>query len=161
MSENMIFCKGEGESEQKGIGYQKSNMAFNKKVTNERFLELREVLRNDILKDLKLELNENSWSDEWKKVTKKQWARILEIPEADKEVIESIIGFELELKEEEMLRPSVLYQKSLKISVDGDKYCVLMGENLVDGVVGFGDSLLKALHDFDVNIGKEDLNNNK
>jgi hypothetical protein len=46
---------------------------------------------------LKLELNENTWTDEWKKVTKDQWKQILAIPEADKSVIEGVIGFELEL----------------------------------------------------------------
>lgn len=55
------------------------------------------------------------------------------------------------LREEE-LKPSVLYQKSLKISKDGNKYCVLMGENLQEGVAGFGSSLLSALHNFDLNI---------
>ena len=55
----------------------------------------------------------------------------------------------LQIIRDEMLRPSVMYQQSLKISRDGDKYCVLMGENLQNGVAGFGDTLLKALHDFD------------
>jgi len=85
----MVFCKG--------INREK-NMAFNKKVTKERFVEIKELIRGDILEDLKLELNEKDWIEEWKKVTEKQWKRILEIPEADKKVIESIIGFELELK---------------------------------------------------------------
>lgn len=60
----------------------------------------------------------------------------------------------LQLLRQELLRPSVLYQQSLKISRDGDKYCVLMGENLQEGIAGFGDTLLEALHDFDVNIEK-------
>ena len=85
----MVFCKG--------INREK-NMAFNKKVTKERFVEIKELIRGDILEDLKLELNEKDWIEEWKKVTEKQWKRILEIPEADKKVIESIIGFKLELK---------------------------------------------------------------
>jgi len=85
----MIFCKGINKGE---------NMAFNKQVSKERILEIKKLLRNDILKDLKLDLNNESWSNEWKKVTKEQWVRILEIPEADKEVIESIIGFKLETK---------------------------------------------------------------
>jgi len=97
----MIFCLGEGKYERKGIGFQKYNMAFNKQVTEKRNSEIRNLIRTDILKDLKLELNKEDWSDEWKKVTNKQWKRILEIPEADKEVIEGIIGFELDLKENE------------------------------------------------------------
>lgn len=35
-----------------------------------------------------------------------------------------------------------------KISIDGDKWCVLYGENLQDGVAGFGDTLRKAIFDF-------------
>ena len=103
MSERMVFCKGEGKYERQGIGYQKNNIAFNKQVTEERFIEIKNLLKNDILEDLKLDLKENNWEDEWKKVTNEQWKRILEIPEADKEVIESIIGFKLDLKETEEL----------------------------------------------------------
>ena len=60
----------------------------------------------------------------------------------------------LETIRQEKLRPSVLYQDSLKISRDGNMYCVLMGENLVEGVAGFGETLLDALYDFDVEIQK-------
>lgn len=40
----------------------------------------------------------------------------------------------------EMLRP--------KVSIDGNKWCVLYGENLQDGVAGFGDTLYLAILDF-------------
>lgn len=60
----------------------------------------------------------------------------------------------LDILRQEMLRPSVLYQQSLQVSIDGDMYCVLMGQNLQEGVAGFGETLLKALHDFDVNMEK-------
>jgi hypothetical protein len=52
----------------------------------------------------------------------------------------------------EVLKPSVLYQQSLKISLDGNKYCVLFGTNLMEGVAGFGDTLAEALIDFDSNF---------
>jgi hypothetical protein len=54
-----------------------------------------------------------------------------------------------EIMREELLRPSVKYQIALNISKDGDKYCVLLGQNLVEGVAGFGDTLHKAMNDFD------------
>lgn len=60
----------------------------------------------------------------------------------------------LAILREDMLRASVLYQSSLKISRDGNQYCVLMGDNLQEGVAGFGKTLLKALHNFDCNIEK-------
>jgi len=47
----------------------------------------------------------------------------------------------------EMQRPSVVFKP--KISSDGDKWCVLYGENLQDGVCGFGDSPDEAMRDFD------------
>ena len=35
-----------------------------------------------------------------------------------------------------------------KIMMDGNKWCVLWGENLHDGVAGFGDSPILAVYDF-------------
>ena len=95
----MIFCLGEGKYEKKGIGYQKNYHAFNKSVSEERYQEIFKHCR-EVLKDLKLELNKNNWSDEWKKVTTEQWNKLAELPEWDKKVVEGIIGFELDLKDE-------------------------------------------------------------
>lgn len=47
----------------------------------------------------------------------------------------------------EKTRPSVLYKPAL--TIDGDKWCALYGDNLQDGVAGFGDSPAKALAEFD------------
>lgn len=44
-------------------------------------------------------------------------------------------------------RPSAIYRPSL--SIDGDQWCALYGENLQDGMAGFGDSPSKAMADFD------------
>jgi hypothetical protein len=35
-----------------------------------------------------------------------------------------------------------------KISIDGDQWCVLWGENLQDGITGFGDTPAKAVYAF-------------
>ena len=56
-----------------------------------------------------------------------------------------------------MLAPSVLYQKSLKISIDGDKYCVLLGENIQSGIAGFGDTMRDAMNNFDANFDNQKL----
>lgn len=40
----------------------------------------------------------------------------------------------------EMLKP--------KVSIDGNQWCVLYGENLQDGIAGFGDTLYLAILDF-------------
>ncbi|MBR0946681.1 hypothetical protein, partial [Bradyrhizobium liaoningense] len=45
--------------------------------------------------------------------------------------------------------PSVLYRP--KLSVDGNQWCALYGENLQDGIAGFGDSVELAMRDFNKN----------
>jgi hypothetical protein len=53
----------------------------------------------------------------------------------------------------EMQRPCYLLRPSL--SIDGDKWCALYGENIQDGIAGFGDSASGAMHDFDNNYYKK------
>ena len=48
---------------------------------------------------------------------------------------------------EEMMRPSVMYRP--KVFIDGDKWCALYGENIQEGVAGFGISPSDAMHAFD------------
>ena len=94
MTEYNLFCWAEDYNDENSF-QQKRYRAFNKEVGEERYSEILSEVRK-ILKDLKLELNENSWSEEWKKVTTEQWEKILAMPEADKEIIENIIGYKLE-----------------------------------------------------------------
>lgn len=35
-----------------------------------------------------------------------------------------------------------------KVSIDGDQYCVLYGEDLQSGICGFGETVYKAILDF-------------
>lgn len=44
-------------------------------------------------------------------------------------------------------RPSVLFRP--KLSVDGDQWCAMYGDDLQSGVAGFGNSPSKAMDDFD------------
>ena len=44
-------------------------------------------------------------------------------------------------------RPSYLWKP--KLSIDGNQWCALYGENLQDGVAGFGESPAKAMLEFD------------
>jgi hypothetical protein len=48
---------------------------------------------------------------------------------------------------DEQRRPSVLYRP--RLSIDGNQWCALYGDNLQDGVAGFGDSPELAMADFD------------
>lgn len=50
------------------------------------------------------------------------------------------------------MRPSAIWRP--KISVDGNKWCALYGDNLQDGLAGFGDSVAEAMADFDLNWTK-------
>lgn len=47
----------------------------------------------------------------------------------------------------EQMRPCILLKPELKI--DGNKWCALYGDNLQDGIAGFGNSPSDAMHDFD------------
>jgi hypothetical protein len=42
-----------------------------------------------------------------------------------------------------------------KLTVDGDQYCWLVGDNLQDGVAGFGKSPYLAALDFNLNFHRE------
>jgi len=53
----------------------------------------------------------------------------------------------------EYQRPSVVFRPHL--SKDGNMWCALLGDNLQEGVAGFGDTPAKAMYAFDVAWGKE------
>ena len=46
-----------------------------------------------------------------------------------------------------MARPSVML--GARLSIDGNKWCALFGENLQDGVAGFGNTPDEAMEAFD------------
>lgn len=53
----------------------------------------------------------------------------------------------------EMARPSVLFKPTL--GADGDMWCALLGENLQEGVAGFGKTPAEAMLAFDTAFYKE------
>ena len=57
----------------------------------------------------------------------------------------------------EMQRPSVLYRPAL--SRDGNMWCALYGENLQEGIAGFGETAAAAMTEFDQNWLKEKITN--
>ena len=99
MTENNLFCWAENYNDENSF-QQLRYRAFNKEVEQERYYEILSEIQ-EVLKDLKLELNKSTWSKEWKQVTQEQWNKILAIPEADKKIIEKIIGFEIEIDDVE------------------------------------------------------------
>ena len=99
MTERNIFCYSEKYNDENSF-QQKRYRAFNKEVGEKRYNEISMEVR-EILKDLKLELNKNSWDKEWEKVTNEQWNRLLSIPEAKdfKEGFEFISGQKITYQE--------------------------------------------------------------
>ena len=49
----------------------------------------------------------------------------------------------------EYTRPSAVFKP--RVFIDGSDWCALYGDNLQDGVAGFGDTPHKAMIDFDIN----------
>ena len=56
---------------------------------------------------------------------------------------------EAQITETARRAPSVLFRP--RLSLDGNQWCALYGENLQEGVAGFGDSPEGAMADFDKN----------
>jgi len=54
---------------------------------------------------------------------------------------------------DEYAAPSVMFKP--KLYPDGNQWCALYGENLQDGVAGFGDSPARAISDFNKNWHKD------
>lgn len=52
----------------------------------------------------------------------------------------------------EYSRPSVVFKP--RLFKDGDQWCALLGSDMQQGVVGFGDTPAEAMRDFDINWGK-------
>ena len=107
MSENMIFCLGDGRLEPKGEGYQKNYRIFNKDVSKDRYSEVLDLIRNTIFKGLKLPITkivkgelerqsyEDAWKEMWSEVTTKNKKKLQELQEFDAEIFTGITGIEL------------------------------------------------------------------
>jgi hypothetical protein len=53
------------------------------------------------------------------------------------------------------IQSKISFMLKPKLSIDGNQWCALYGENLQDGVAGFGDSPDEAYEDFDRNWYKK------
>ena len=53
----------------------------------------------------------------------------------------------------ELNRPSTIYKP--RLFIDGNQWCALYGNNLQDGIAGFGNSPSKAYENFDNEWAKE------
>jgi hypothetical protein len=58
-------------------------------------------------------------------------------------------ALEAQITEQARRAPHVLLRPA--ISLDGNMYCVLYGEDLMSGCAGFGSTLAEAMADFDKN----------
>jgi hypothetical protein len=97
----------------------KEYYAFNKQVSDKRYCEIRDYW-NEIKDDFKLELKDNNWEDEWKKLPISVWQKLSKLPEFNQEVVEKIIGFKLKL--------NLNTQKEITIEEAKDKLKEAFGE---------------------------------
>jgi len=119
MSENMIFCLGDGKWERIGEGYQKNNRIFNKRVSTEELNRVRDLLgdvkitltkwvnEKDLSDDektpttkqigglLKRFTYEDAWKNWWNEASKQQKDLILTLPQFDAEIFKSITGIDV------------------------------------------------------------------
>ena len=58
-----------------------------------------------------------------------------------------------QLAASDLTRPSILLRP--KLFIDGGQWCALYGDNIQDGLAGYGDSPAGAMHDFDCNWTKK------
>lgn len=52
-------------------------------------------------------------------------------------------------------RDRPFYHMKAKLFIDGDKWCALYGENIQEGLCGFGSSPFEAICEFDTNYYKK------
>ena len=76
------------------------------------------------------------------------------------------ISFAMSAVKEEFLRAAAEQQRPFMllrpaISIDGNQWCALYGENLQDGVAGFGDTPADAANDFDNNWFRQKISRSK
>ena len=122
MSEYMIFCLGDGRLESKGPGFQKNNMVFNKQVTHDEWMEIRDRLsfikipltkwikEEDMTKAEKKEKNiykeiggylkvlsyKDAWAQWWKDASKDDKAKITTLKQFDADIFEGITGIKVD-----------------------------------------------------------------
>jgi len=73
-------------------------------------------------------------------------------------VLESQEIVNTQLRQQETMLVSMLKPK---FGVDGNQYYYLYGDNLQEGIAGFGDSAYHAMLDFNRNFYKRNLNNGR
>ena len=141
MSENMLFCLGDGRTVSKGEGYQKNYRIFNVDVDKDTFskaknsiplkLDLTAWVDKKMMTDeekenhsdyktvggyLKVLSYEEAWAVQWGKYSEEEKKKFLDLPNFDPEIFKEITG--IDLKKEV---PS-LKGKKVKVELDGVSY---------------------------------------
>jgi hypothetical protein len=122
MSENMLFCLGDGKYTSSGEGYQKNNRIFNKDVSEEVFNKACNsqpkftlptatwIKKEDMTKDemtttrsqiggyLKVLSYQEAWAEGWKTASKEFKAWVLGLPNFDKTIFKSITGLDIDVE---------------------------------------------------------------
>ena len=75
MTEYNTFCYSKSFDNENSF-QQKRYRVFNTEVGETRYYKIKGKI-DDILKDFNPNLKDNSWSDEWKKITAEQWNKLM------------------------------------------------------------------------------------
>ena len=96
LSERMIFCLGNRKDGRRSEGYQKNYRIFNKDVSvGEYHKVLTSLLDNKICVDSETLFYEEAWNVFWNIATNEQKNAILNIPQFDKKIFESITSIKI------------------------------------------------------------------
>jgi hypothetical protein len=138
MSENMLFCLGDGKYESKGEGYQKNYRIFNKDVSQDEWNKIKNSLTIEIQqtkwtdkKDMSAEEKKNVsgwsemggylktfsyeevWKNFWDNASQKEKNQILDIPQFDSIIFREITGLTVE---------TGLNLEGKEVKIDGKTY---------------------------------------
>lgn len=149
MSENMIFCLGDGSTVSYGIGYQKSFMVFNEELTESEFEEVKKSLpvinlpinywveKNQMSNEekdkvvgwsemggyLKKLSYEEAWAKWWSEAKQEEKEKILNCKYFDAEIFKGITGIEISSKKSELLKKAdELIKKAEELREEAKKY---------------------------------------
>jgi hypothetical protein len=123
MSENMLFCLGDGKYESKGEGYQKNNRMFNVDCTKDEVQKAKSSLptislgitkwveKDDMTAKEKKDVSgwetmggylkrysyEEAWANVWADLSKSDKQKFLDLPHFNKDIFKEITGIDVEV----------------------------------------------------------------
>ena len=98
MSENMLFCLGEGGTQSEGEGYQKNYRVFNEQLTKDEWNKVKvefPIIKLPIVKNTKRYTYEEAWKEWWKNAEQEDKNKILDCKYFDPKIFFDITGIDI------------------------------------------------------------------